>query len=131
MGTTHNRRLGLSGIALTKVRNNKYDSQALTAVRDEIEAVLDQEKFLDGAPFSWITVAVRYGLIDADEPTYRSVNKKHGDLPLSIEVDTNRLIGSDLAALKDVFRKAVVLALVHAGKRYGRPTARLEAMLID
>lgn len=129
MGTRHSSRLGLTGVALTQTRNNRYDTQALTAVRDEIEAVLDQQGFLDGAAFSWVTVSVRYGVVNADEPVYQSISKKYGDLPLAIEVDTRCLIGADIAALRDVFKQAVVLALVHAGKRYGRPTANLEALL--
>jgi len=129
MATTHNRRLGLSGVALTKARNNRFDNQALTAVRDEIEAVLDESGYLAGAPFSWVTIAIRYGLVDADAPVYQPINKKYGDLPLAIEVDTNRLIGVDLASLVSVFKKAVLLALVHAGRKYNRPTVKLEALL--
>ena len=129
MVTTHGRRLGLSGVALTKARNNRFDNQALTAVRNEVEAVLDESGYLVGAPFSWVTIAVRYGLIDADAPVYQPISKKYGDLPLSIEVDTNRLVGADLASLTGMFKRAVLLALMHAGKKYDRPTATLEAEL--
>lgn len=129
MTTTHNRRLGLSGVALTKARNNRFDNQALTAVRNEIEAVLDESGYLVGAPFSWVTIAVRYGVVDADAPVYQPISKKYNDLPLAIEVDTSRLTGADLVSLTSVFKRAVVLALVHAGKKYQRPTAELEALL--
>jgi hypothetical protein len=129
MATTHGRRLGLSGVALTTARNNRFDIQALTAVRSEVEAVLDESGYLVGAPFSWVTIAVRYGLMDADAPVYQPISEKYGDLPLSIEVDTNRLVGADLASLAGMFKRAVLLALVHAGKKYDRPTARLEAEL--
>lgn len=131
MPTTHNRKLGLIGTALTKARNNKNDIRALTAVRNELEQILDAENYLLGAPFTWVTVAVRYGLVDAVEPTYQAINRKYGDLPLAIEIDANRLIGLDLEALTTVFRKAVLTALVHAGKKYGRPTEKLETLLAD
>jgi hypothetical protein len=129
MATTHCRRLGLSGVALTKARNNRFDNQALTAVRNEVEVVLDESGYLVGAPFSWVTISVRYGLIDADALAYQPTSKKYGDLPLSIEVDKNRLVGADLASLTGVFKRVVLLALVHAGKKYDRPTAILGAEL--
>lgn len=120
MSTTHSRRLGLSGVALTKARNNPFDIQVLTAVRNEVEAVLDKSGYLVGAPFSWVTIAVRYGLMDADAPVYQPISKKYGDLPLAIEVDTNRMVGADLACLTGVFKRVVLLALVHGWVDAGR-----------
>lgn len=129
MNTTHGRKLGLSGVSLTKARTNRHDVKALTAVRDELEAVLDSDRYLLGAPFTWVTIAVRYGLVDASEPSYQPINKKYGDLPLAIEVDTHRLVGLDVQDLAMLFRQAVLVALVHAGKKYERPCAKLESLL--
>lgn len=117
----HNRKLGLSGVALTKARNNRFDSRALTEVRDEIERVMIGSGYLEGAPFSWVTIAVHYGLKDDTEPQFQKINKKYGDLPLSIEVDTNHLIGASLEELKDIFKAAVLKALICAGRKYNRP----------
>ena len=50
----HNRKLGLNGVALMKQRNNRHDTKALAAVRDEIEKVINE--YLKGAPFSWVTM---------------------------------------------------------------------------
>ena len=125
----HNRKLGLNGVALTKQRNNRHDTKALTEVRDEIEKVIIDSQYLEGAPFSWVTVAVRYGLKVDDKPSYQAVNKKYGDLPLSIEVDTHELIDASLEELKLIFKRAVLKALVHAGKKFERPTEPLEQVL--
>ena len=125
----HNRKLGLNGVALTKQRNNRHDTKALTAVRDEIEKVIIDSEYLEGAPFSWVTVAVRYGLKNDDKPNYQAVNKKYGDLPLSIEVDTHELIDASLEELKLIFKRAVLKALVHAGRKFERPTESLEQLL--
>jgi hypothetical protein len=125
----HNRRLGLIGVALTLTRNNREAGKALDAVRDELESVMDECGYLIGAPFSWVTVCVEFGLADGDKPVFRAISKKYGDLPLEIEVDTAHLTGADLATLTKIFRRAVVTALIHAGKKYGRPTSRLEALL--
>lgn len=127
----HNRKLGLVGVSLTKARTNRHDVQALTAVRDELEQIMKCSGYLDGTPFEWVTVAVRYGLVDNTEPTYQAINKKYGDLPLAIEVDTHRLMESDFEQLKSIFRKAVLLALVHAGRKYGRPIDALEKALAE
>jgi hypothetical protein len=126
---THNRRLGLIGVALTLARNNREAGKALDAVRDELESVMDECGFLVDAPFSWVTVSVRFGLRNSAAPTYGAISKKYGDLPLAIEVDTAHLTGADLATLTKIFKRAVVTALVHAGLKYGRPTSRLEAIL--
>ncbi|EHZ2845481.1 immunity protein 39 [Vibrio vulnificus] len=125
----HDRKLGLNGVALTKQRNNRNDAKALTAVRDEIEKVIIDSEYLEGAPFSWVTIAVRYGLKNDDKPSYQSVNKKYGDLPLSIEVDTHRLIDASLEELKLIFKGAVLKALIHAGKKFERSTGPLELVL--
>ena len=127
---SHNRKLGLLGVALTKQRNNRYETQALTEVRDEIENALVETQYLADTPFSWVTVTVRYGLKNEDIPKYQAVNKKYGDLPLSIEVDTNDIRGASLVELKLIFRRATLKALIHAGNKFGRNTDFLENLLI-
>ena len=125
----HNRKLGLNGVALTKQRNNRHDTKALTEVRDELEKVIIDSQYLEEAPFSWVTVAVRYGLKNDDKPSYQAVNKKYGDLPLAIEVDTQELIGASLDELKLIFKRAVLKSLIHAGEKFERPTGDLVQVL--
>ena len=127
----HNRILGLIGTSLTIARTNRHDVQALAMVRDRLEPVLETDGFLRGAPFTWVTVAVRYGLVDAAIPTYFPINKKYGDLPLAIEVDTHRITGLNLLALTNLFQTAVLIALIHAGKKYDRPTTTLESIHME
>ena len=71
----HNRKLGLSGITLTEQKNNRHDAKALTAVRDPVEKVMIESRYLEGAPFSWVTIAVRYGLKNDDKPRKRPNRK--------------------------------------------------------
>jgi len=125
----HNRKLGLSGVSLTKARLNKQSGEALDLTRDEIEKVVIDSNYLDGAPFSWVTIAIRYGLKNDDKPRYQAVNKKYGDLPLSIEVDTHDLIDASIEDLNLIFKRAVLKALIHAGRKFGRPTEALEKLL--
>jgi hypothetical protein len=124
----HGRKLGLIGTSLTKARNTKADVQALSLVRDELEAVLIQSNYYEGAPFSWVTISIRFGLKEEREPHYHAINKKYGDLPLAIEVPIERIQSASLDELKQLFRNAALRALIHAGEKYSRPVGALKDM---
>jgi hypothetical protein len=115
---SHGRILGLLGVALTLARNPRDSSKAMSAIRDELESILKNSRFCEGQGFSWITIAVRFGLKDDAEPRFGKVNRKYGDLPLSIEIDSHRLEGRQLDQLIPILRTAVLLALIHVGKKY-------------
>ena len=125
----HSRKLALLGVAMTAARNPKESIRALGEVRDQLEALLISEDFFDGAPFSWSTLSIRYGLKNELEPHYEKINSSYGDLPLAIEVNCREFKGADLQELRKLFERSALLALIHAGKRYGRPTQALEARL--
>lgn len=126
---SHNRKLGLIGVALTKQRRNRHATKALVEIRDEIEKVLIESHYFQDAPFSWVTIAVRYGLKNDDQPSYQAVNKKSGDLPLAIEIDTHEMTSASQEELKVVFKRAILRALIHAGRRFEHQTESLEKML--
>ena len=121
----HNRKLGVLEVSLTKQRVMPQWGDALDRVRDQIEKVIIDSGYLDGAPFSWVTIAVRYGLKNDESPKYQAINKKYGDLPLSIEVDTQVLINSPVDELISIFSLAILKALIHAGKKFDRPIEML------
>jgi len=125
----HNRKLGLCGVSLTKARLPRDDIKAADEARNEIERLIIDSGYLDGAPFHWVTIAIRYGLTNEQEPHYQRINRKYGDLPLAIEVDTHEMLGASFEALKRVYRRATLIALIHAGHRYQRPVHTLEAEL--
>lgn len=127
----HNRKLGITGTALTSARNPKDDVQALSAVRDELERVMIEHGYCDGAPFSWVTISIRFGTKNDQEPTYQKINIKYGDLPLAIEISTDDMQGVSLGQLTELFRCAALRALIHAGERYDRPTKALRTIAAD
>lgn len=86
----HNRKLVIGGVALTIARENRYTMEVLGDVRDELEKILINNNYFDNVPFSMIGLILRYGLKNDEEPRYQRINKKYGDLPLSIELDTHR-----------------------------------------
>lgn len=67
-----NRKLGLLEVPLTKQRLRPQWGAALDWVGDDIEQIIINSSFLKNAPFSWVTIAVRYGLKDDDNPSYQS-----------------------------------------------------------
>lgn len=125
----HNRKLGLSGISLTKARLHRDSIKALGHVRNEVERLVIDSGYLNKAPFTWITIAIRYGLTNEQKPRYQRINRKYGDLPLAIEVDTHEILGAPFDALARLFRRAVLISLIHAGNKYHLPTAGLETAL--
>lgn len=125
----HNRRLGLCGVSLTEARPNRNAIVAAESVRDEIENIIQTSGYLENAPFWWITIAIRYGIKYDAKPHFHRINKKYGDLPLAIEVDTNDLIEASLQKLTEIFRRAVLISLIDAGRKYDLPVERLETEL--
>ena len=125
----HERKLGLGGVALTLRRVSRHTGQALNEAGDEYERLVVESGYLEGAPFSWVSLIIHYGLKYDEVPTYQKINKRYGDLPLSIEVDTHDLIDASLHQAKLIFGKAILRALIHAGEKYERPTGRLEEAL--
>jgi len=126
----HNRKLAIGGVALTMARiPHKLNVAATHRVRDELEQEIIESDYLNGAPFKWVGLMIRYGLVDETEPHYQKINAKYGDLPLAIEVDSHRLLNVSENEMAAVYRKATLTALVHAGERYGLKVDRLRELL--
>lgn len=129
MTKEHNRKLGLCGAAMTMARLPRYTGEVATTVRDEIERDMIACGYLENAPFEWVTISLRYGVKNEEEPHYERVSKRYGDLPLAIELDTNELVGASRTEMKIAFERATLKALVSAGKKYKLPIQMLEERL--
>jgi len=121
----HNRKLVLGAVALTKAKV-RGDIPVATEVRDELERLMIESGYLDGAPFKWVGVILRYGLKNDTKPEYEKINEKDGDLPLSIEIDTNQMVDADRGSLKRLFTAATLNALIDAGHKFHLQTSALE-----
>jgi hypothetical protein len=131
MTKKHNRKLGLLGAAMTTTRLPRYTIEVGTKVRDDVESIMLDSGFLDGAPFEWVTVSLRYGLKNDDEPIFESVNGSHGDLPLAIELDTRELAVASREEMKLAFEIATLKALVAAGRKFDLEFSPLQDRLDD
>jgi Immunity protein 39 len=128
----HNRKLAIGGVALTMARlKHKLNAEAVHKVRDELEQEIVQSGYLDNAPFSWVGLIVRYGLVDETEPHYQKIDSKDGELPLAIEIDVHRLLDATEGEIAAVYRKATLIALAHAGEKYGLNKARVDQLLSE
>jgi Immunity protein 39 len=122
----HDRKLVISDVALVKGRF-KSVGPAIDSIRDELEKLLIESDFLDQAPFRWIGLIIRLGLMDHWTPEYQRINKKYGDLPIAIEVDVSELVDADAETIRASFRAASLEALIHVGNKYSLPVQPLMA----
>ena len=123
----HNRKFVPGIVALVKVRLK--NTKCIISIQDEIEKIIIDSHFLDNAPFKWVGLIYRYGLKNTLKPEYQRINKKYGDLPIAVELDTRILKWADeydLQLFKDIFMIAALEALLHVGKQYNLPTQLLE-----
>lgn len=126
----HNRKLVLSGIALTMARiPAKPNTAAANRVRDELEQEIVRSGFLDSAPFRWVGLTIRYGLVDEVAPHYEKIDPKDGELPLAIEIDVRRLMNVKEDEMATVYRKTTLIALAHVGRRYQLDVKRIDELL--
>jgi hypothetical protein len=113
----HNRKLVLGGVGLVDARF-KHDISAMNHVRDELEQVVIDSDFIQGAPFRWIGLIIRLGLKNETEPHYKRIDKKDGELPIAIEVDSQPLIGGTFEDAVNVIRGGCVNALLHVAEKF-------------
>lgn len=125
----HNRKLGLLGADMVRARFKADEMKAMRDVRDEVEGIMERSDYLLNAPFLWITLSLRFGLKNEEEPHYERINTKYGDLPLAIELNSHELVNAELDDLKRLFMIATLKALVHAGHKFRLPTEMLERAL--
>jgi hypothetical protein len=128
---SHNRKLVLGGASLTQAKCNRHTADVGNEVRDGIEQLMISTGYLQSAPFKWIGLILRFGLCNDSEPHYQDIDKKDGELPLAIELDTHELRDADREKLKRLFTLATLKALIHAGHKYNLPTGALEARKME
>jgi len=122
----HNRKLVLSAVSLVEARV-RSDFLVMPQIRDELERVIIDAGWFPRAPFKWIGLIVRYGLEMETEPHFKRIDKKDGELPLAIEVDTHRIVELDKQTekLKAFFKSVVVRSLLSVAQRYQLPSQEL------
>ena len=123
----HNQKLVLGAVDLvgSRVQNS---IAAMSEARDSLESVLISSSCFERAPFESVGLIIRYGKKSDDLPTFRQINKNHGDLPISIEVDVNEIydIHNSKKLLVLYFKKLTLLCLLAVAEKYALPKEELE-----
>lgn len=127
----HDTRFGYLGISLTKAKVQKRWRVALNTLQAHLEPLLIRSGYLHEAPFSWVTLAIRYGEKSDIHPTIEPINKEYGDLSLGIEVDVRRLIEGSDDEIISILERASLIALIEAGRKYERPVMELERLFAN
>ena len=109
----------------------KQNGAAANRARDQIEQEIIQSGYFENAPFSWVGITIRYGLVNETKPHYQKIDAKDGELPLAIEIDVRRLLGSTEDEMTAVYRKATLIALAHAGEKYRLNVSRIDQLLSE
>ena len=122
----HNRKIVLGGVSLTRARLNRAIYQVSNEVMDEVETLTLKSGYLEQAPFRWVGLVFRYGLKNDDEPHYKPIDPKDGELPLAIEFDTHEVRAASPEELRRKLSLGALKALIHAGRKFGLPIAGLE-----
>ena len=122
----HDRKLGLLGADLVVVHFKVDRVKLLGAIRDQVEALMIESDYLGRAPFRWITLSLRSGLKNDIEPSYRRINAKYGDLPMTIEMDVSELQFAVEEEVRRAYLTATLRALAHAARKFGLNAARID-----
>lgn len=117
----HGRKLVVGAVALVKFRHGRSWGRILDRLRDAYESALIDKAYFADAPFSWISLIVRYGLEARETPSLMRISKRHGDLELSIEVDVRALLNQADDVVETVFATAIANALRAVEAKYSTP----------
>jgi len=122
MKSLHDRKIvfSLFGLVLGRLKN----ARVLIPIRDALDEMLVRESFFSDAPFLWIGVTLKYGIKNDLHFVFERINKKYGDLPITLELDMQILQWADqhnLDLLRDIFMIAGLEAVIQVGKKYKLP----------
>lgn len=123
----HNRKYVPGIVDLVKIRFK--NTHLVLATQDQIESMIIDSNYLNEAPFKWVGLIYRIGLKNKLKPEYQRINKKYGDLPIAIELDSHILKWADtnnLQLFKDIFIIGALDALIDVGHKYNLPLQFIE-----
>lgn len=122
----HNRKYVPGIVDLVKGRVKNLGK---TGHQDYVENLIIQSNFLKDAPFRWVGLIYWFGEKNETKPTYKHINKKYGDLPISIELKMEVLSAADkksVEVLSQIMLIGALDALIDVGRKYDLPTQTFE-----
>lgn len=114
----------IGGVGL--VRGRVRDSgSVMVEICDELEPLLRKSGYSDSAPFKTVSLILRFGNKKNLEPEYGPIDKKHSELPVSIELEMGTLRRMPREAVRREFLAATLSVLIGVAQRYGLPEEAL------
>ena len=91
-----------------------------------MEALLEPE-FFEGAAFDRVSVMLRYGERTRLQPEYERIGTFDGarELPIAVELEMSRLRRIPAEEVFEIFRQALLDALIAVAAKYGLRSERL------
>lgn len=118
----------IGGVSLVKGRVREA-GPAMQEICNELEPLLNEIGFVDNAPFKTVSMIIRFGETTELTPSYDSINKRHSELPVAIEMELAELRLASKDVVKSAFAKATIDVLFDVAKRYDLPSEQLEAIV--
>lgn len=115
------------GIIKGRVRNGSRISEL---VDQKIDSLIKDKKWIEGQKFIYVLMTFLYGTKNNLKVNFGRINKKYGDLSISVELDMKIIEWADqynLELLSDIFTIAALEALIQVGHKYKIPTDFLES----
>jgi hypothetical protein len=115
----HNRKLVIGAVSLTAIKLPAAKIIfAMSNIRDKVELIIADSGYLEGAPFQWIGIMIREGLVDNFHPKYKKIDVSDGELLISIEIDARKMVGIEINDIESQIFDAIVTSLIHIGNKY-------------
>jgi hypothetical protein len=121
------RNLVVGAVSLVRCKVRGYGPPILAA-RNKIEAALDMNHYLAGAPFRTVSLILRYGTRNNLNPEIGEVDVRRSMLPVAVELDVKYLETLDSQALEKHFHIVMIDVLCDVAANYDLPCDFLDAM---
>ena len=120
MTMTMKRHLLIGAVGLVK-GNVRDDGKAMVSVCDELEPIFKDRDPLAGAPFSVVSLILRYGTSQTP-PQIGRINKRHSELEVAVELSMAVVKKLSYDELRKQVRTATLESLVSIAVKYGLDT---------
>jgi hypothetical protein len=101
----------------------------MVEICDELEPVLQEVGYTETAPFATASLVFRFGNHTSLAPEYSPIDRRHGELPVAVELCMDELQKADRQELKRLLMCATLKTLIDIGEKNRLPTAPFEARL--
>ena len=126
-----NTRILLFGGVYLVPGNLKHAGPLMVEVCDEFEPELMRNDYVKKAPFDTVSLILRFGESDQFDPEIGNVDKRYGELPVTIVFDFARLKGMERPMLREEFRTAALEVLCDIAANFDLPFEFLDGMRVQ